>query len=66
MEHSTSTLIDFQKDFEDHMRELASEISGIHMHTALTFADDYSTINKMISGLEEEDEFYNTFGSFRF
>ena len=58
MEHSTSTLIDFQKDFEDHMRELASEISGLHMRTALDFKDDYAVIQKLYSGMEEADDFY--------
>ena len=58
MEHSTSTLIDFQKDFEDHMRELASEISGLHMKTALDFKDDYTVIQKLYSGMEEADNHY--------
>ena len=63
MEHSTSTLIDFQKDFEDHMRELASEISGLHMRTALDFKDDYKAIQKQViqilySEMEEADDFY--------
>ncbi|MFA5816475.1 MAG: hypothetical protein WC865_12735 [Bacteroidales bacterium] len=58
MEHSTSTLIDFQKDFEDHMRELASEISGLHMKTALDFKDDYTAIQKLYAGMEEADNYY--------
>jgi hypothetical protein len=43
MEHSASTLIDFQKDFEDHMRELASEIAGLH-NDGLTYTDDLETL----------------------
>ena len=66
MEHSASTQIDFQKDFEDHMRELASEISGLHTKSPLTFADDYETLSKMAAGVDEDDDFYNTFGSYRF
>jgi len=58
MEHSTSTLIDFQKDFEDHMRELASEISGLHMRTALDFKDDYAVMQRFCLGMEEADDFY--------
>ena len=58
MEHSTSTLIDFQKDFEDHMRELASEISGLHMRTALDFKDDYAVFQRFCLGMEEADDFY--------
>ena len=58
MEHSTSTLIDFQKDFEDHMRELASEISGLHMNTALDFKDDYMVIHRFCLGMEEAGDFY--------
>ncbi|TRZ77002.1 MAG: hypothetical protein D4R93_02365 [Deltaproteobacteria bacterium] len=43
MEHSTCTLIDFQKDFEDHKRELASEIAGLH-NDGLIYADDLETL----------------------
>jgi hypothetical protein len=57
MEHSASTLIDFQKDFEDHMRELASEITGLHMGSALDYKDDYMVIQKLYSGMEEADKF---------
>jgi hypothetical protein len=55
MEHSLTTTIDFQKDFEDHMRELASEISGLHLRTSLTWADDLSTLLKFNGQLSEDD-----------
>ena len=54
MEHTLTTRIDFLKDFEDHMRELAAEISRLHTHSSLTWKDDYSTLMKF-NGEENAD-----------
>jgi hypothetical protein len=40
----TFTAIDFEKDFANHMRELASEITGLHTN-GLTYEDDLETLN---------------------
>lgn len=39
----TFTTIDFEKDFANHLRELASEISGLH-NNGLTYEDDLETL----------------------
>jgi len=54
MEHSTSTLIDFQKDFEDHMIEMAKEIAGLH-DDLLFFPDDYRVLESLLLGVEDSE-----------
>jgi len=39
----TFTAIDFEKDFAKHMRELASEIAGLH-NDGLTYTDELETL----------------------
>lgn len=37
------TAIDLEKDFANHMRELASEISGFH-NNSITYTDELETL----------------------
>ncbi len=54
MEHSTSTPIDFQKDFEAHMREMAKEVAGLH-DDLLFFPDDYRVLQSLMLGVEDSE-----------
>lgn len=40
---NTLETIDFEKDFANHMKELASEIAGLH-NNGLTYSDDLETL----------------------
>jgi hypothetical protein len=51
---NTLETIDFEKDFAQHMLEMAKEIAGLHGNLDL-FRDDYLVLESLMLGAEDCD-----------
>ena len=51
---NTLETIDFEKDFAQHMLEMAKEIAGLHGNLDL-FRDDYRVLQSLLMGVEDCD-----------
>ena len=51
---NTPEVIDFEKDYQTHLQELASEIAGLH-NDLNSFSDDFYTLESFVLGVEDSD-----------
>jgi len=49
---NTAEEINFEKDFQNHMIEMAKEIAGLH-DDLLFFPDDYRVLQCLMTGVED-------------
>jgi hypothetical protein len=52
---NTLETIDFEKDFAQHMLEMAKEIAGLHGNLDL-FRDDYRVLESFLMGVEDHEK----------
>lgn len=53
-QENTLETIDFEKDFAQHMLEMAKEIAGLHENLNL-FRDDYRVLESLMMGVEDSE-----------
>jgi hypothetical protein len=51
---NTAEAINFEKDFQNHMIEMAKEITGLH-DDLLFFPDDYRVLESLLLGVEDSE-----------
>jgi hypothetical protein len=51
---NTAEEINFEKDFQNHMMEMAKEIAGLH-DDLLFFPDDYRVLESLLLGVEDSE-----------
>jgi hypothetical protein len=51
---NTAEEFNFEKDFQNHMIEMAKEIAGLH-DDLLFFPDDYRVLESLLLGVEDSE-----------